>query len=87
MIKKKFFLVIMVLALTFGGIAVSAQTGQGQGTPKNDKNGDGICDITGQPVKQGQAKRKGNGPNGSGNKSGNCNGTGQPQGRAHRGGR
>ncbi len=94
---------LFAILILISGVA-SAQFGpganRGSQTPRayGDANGDGICDLTGQPVGaacgqgQGQGQRQGNGKrygagDGSGNAgSGSRDGSGYGAGNGNRGG-
>lgn len=87
---KKTFIIAFALTLGAAGLAVAQQTAQETGTPLgrgrggapyawNDKNKDGICDLTGQAVGQ----RKGRGAVGlRGNRGRGSAGFGRGMGRA-----
>ncbi len=64
-------------------LAESGNNGKGnrgnrQGTNNNDADGDGLCDVTGEPINQGQRINSQSGKNGGkGNRAGNGNGNGK----------
>ena len=86
-------LALITTLLAAGALAFAAQQTQPQPRAFGDKDGDGICDVTGKPVGQGRAARaQGQTPPfafGDKDNDGICDATGKPvgQGRAMRQGR
>jgi len=77
----------LVAALAVLGQTSGATSGQGMGRGRggapfawNDKDKDGVCDVTGKPVGQGRARGGARGW-GDKNKDGICDYTGRPVGR------
>ncbi len=97
----KKLLALLAVGLLSTGLALVAQNGTPQGLPPGrencpnaaacDKNGDGICDITGQPIgecRRGTGQGRGRGP-GNGTCQGSCprDGSGAGPGPQQRAGR
>lgn len=79
--RKLFFAIVLAGALLLGAVAFGQTQNQGSGQGAvacpNDKDGDGICDISGRPVGQGCAS----GQCGRGFRGGQGPGAGQGQGQ------